>query len=91
MKKVIALIIVGAMSLALFGCGKKDDNQGGGAASTTASKAVTVDDLATVEERGVEFARKGDQTVFKVDSSIELMQDAWLGFCPGTKGCVSPG
>ena len=86
MKKIIALIIVGAMSMALFGCGKKDDNKGGGAASTSASKAVTVDDIATVEERGVEFARKGDQTVFKVDSSVELMQDAWLGFCPGTKG-----
>ena len=40
MKKVIALVMVCAMSMALFGCGKKDTNKGGGETTKAAAQAT---------------------------------------------------
>ena len=88
MKKVIALIIVCAMSLALFGCGKKEEKKGGGDSTKATTQAA---DKGGDEESGddsVQFSQKGGQTVFTVDAGLDLKQDAWLGFCPGTKGFV---
>ena len=75
MKKVIALIMVCAMSIALFGCGKKDAGKGG---ETT--KAAT----QATEKAGGNAG--GDSAAA---SKVKFAQDAWLGFCPGTKGFVN--
>ena len=68
MKKVIALIVVCAMSFALFGCGKKDDKKGGGDSTKATTQAA---DKGGDEESGddsVQFSQKGGKTVFTVDA-----------------------
>lgn len=87
MKKVIALIVVCAMSFALFGCGKKDDNKGGGDSTKATTQAAGKEsDEAASGDDSVQFSQTGGKTVFTVDAGLDLKQDAWLGFCPGTKG-----
>ena len=88
MKKVIALIVVCAMSFALFGCGKKDDKKGGGDSTKATTQAADKGSDDASGSNDVQFSQKGGQTVFTVDAGLDLKQDAWLGFCPGTKGFV---
>lgn len=89
MKRLAALVIVCAMSLALFGCGKKDSGSAKVRDEEDKPKATAAaEEEETSDDAGVEFKQKGDKIVFSVDSGIKLTQDAWLGFCPGTKGYV---
>ena len=88
MKKVIALIVVCAMSFALFGCGKKDDKKDGGDSTKATTQAADKGSDDASGSNDVQFSQKGGQTVFTVDAGLDLKQDAWLGFCPGTKGFV---
>ena len=88
MKKVIALIVVCAMSFALFGCGKKDDKKDGGDSTKATTQAADKGSNDASGSNDVQFSQKGGQTVFTVDAGLDLKQDAWLGFCPGTKGFV---
>ena len=88
MKKVIALIVVCAMSFALFGCGKKDDKKGGGDSTKATTQAADKGSDDASGSNDVQFSQKGGKTVFTVDAGLDLKQDAWLGFCPGTKGFV---
>lgn len=94
MKRIIALAVVCAMSLMLFGCGKKggsgsgsnDQNKPG---QTEAAADEGKDDgKGAASDAGIGVSRKDDMTVFKVDHNVNLTQNAWLGFCPGTKGYV---
>ena len=88
MKKLVALFIVCAMSLALFGCGKKDNGSGKVRDEDDKPKATTekVEDDEYGDDSGIGFSQKGGKTAFSVSSDIELTQAAWLGFIPGTKG-----
>ena len=92
MKKVIALIMVCAMSIALFGCGKKDAGKGGettkAAAQATEKAGGNAGGDAAAANK-VKFAVQGEKLAFTVDNGFALKQDAWLGFCPGTKGFVN--
>ena len=88
MKKVVALLMVCALSLALFGCGKATGNKGGDDTTKAAAQPADDGDSTSAGADDVKFSQKGDKTVFTVDSGIALQQDAWLGFCPGTKGFV---
>ena len=88
MKKVVSLFMVCALSLALFGCGKATGNKGGNDTTKAAAQPADDDDSTPAGADDVKFSQKGDKTVFTVDSGIALQQDAWLGFCPGTKGFV---
>ena len=88
MKKVVALLMVCALSLALFGCGKATGNKGGDDTTKAAAHPADDGDSTPAGADDVKFSQKGDKTVFTVDSGIALQQDAWLGFCPGTKGFV---
>ena len=92
MKKVIALVMVCAMSIALFGCGKKDAGKGGettkAAAQATEKAGGNAGGEASAADR-LKFAPKGEKLAFTVDNGFALKQDAWLGFCPGTKGFVN--
>ena len=88
MKKVIALIVVCAMSFALFGCGKKEEKKGGGDSTKAATQAADKGSDDASGSNDVQFSQKGGRTVFTVDAGLALKQDAWLGFCPGTKGFV---
>ena len=85
--------MVCAMSVALFGCGKKDTNKGGGETTKAAAQAT---EKAGGNSGGVasaaskfKFAVQGEKLAFTVDNGFALKQDAWLGFCPGTKGFVN--
>jgi len=88
MKRLVALVIAGAMSLALFGCGKT--NNGGKSGNDDGDKPKTTTAGAEIdsvtEDVGVDFRQKGQKAVFKVDGSLDLAEDAWMGFIPGTKG-----
>ncbi len=88
MKRVIALIVVCAMSFALFGCGKKDDKKDGGDSTKATTQAADKGSDDASGSNDVQISQKGGQTVFTVDAGLDLKQDAWLGFCPGTKGFV---
>ena len=91
MKKVIALVMVCAMSIALFGCGKKDAGKGGEttkAATQATEKAGGNAGGDSAAASKVKFAVQGEKFAFTVDNGFALKQDAWLGFCPGTKGFV---
>ena len=88
MKKIVALILVCAMSFALFGCGKKDDKKDGGDSTKATTQAADKGSDDASGSNDVQFSQKGGQTVFTVDAGLDLKQDAWLGFCPGTKGFV---
>ena len=72
MKKVLALILVCTLALAVFGCGKKENNGGSGQNSASGNN-----------EAGLAFSSEGEVISFKVASRIKLTQDAWLGFLPG--------
>ena len=89
MKKVIALVMVCAMSIALFGCGKKDAGKGGGETTKAAAQAADKSGGDSAAASKVKFAPKGEKLAFTVDNGFALKQDAWLGFCPGTKGFVN--
>jgi hypothetical protein len=89
MKKVIALIMVCVLSLTLFGCGKKDAGKGGGETTKAAAQAADKSGGDSAAASKVKFAPKGEKLAFTVDNGFALKQDAWLGFCPGTKGYVN--
>ena len=94
MKKLIALIVVCAMSFALFGCGKKDSGKSSGDTTKATTQAKDDEDKGSKDASGedsVKFSQKGEQVIFSVDSKFDLMQDAWLGFIPGTKGYTKEG
>lgn len=89
MKRLIAMVVVCALSVALFGCGKKDS----GSAevrddNSDKPKATAAEAEEASDDTGIEFKQSGGKIVFKVDPDVELTQNAWLGFCPGTKGYV---
>ena len=88
MKKAVALLIACAISLTLFGCGKKAENKSGNdqAEEETTQAADKDDDESSESDTNVKFSQKGDKTVFTIEADFGLQQDAWLGFCPGTKG-----
>ncbi len=93
MKKILALAIVCAMSLMLFGCGKKDagkdrDEQNAPKQTEAAADSGKDSGKDSSSDAGVAFSRKGDSIVFTVDGSIDLHESAWLGFCPGTQGYI---
>ena len=84
--------MVCAMSIALFGCGKKDAGKGGEttkAATQATEKAGGNAGGDSAAASKVKFAPKGEKLAFTVDKGFALMEDAWLGFCPGTKGFVN--
>ena len=87
MKKAIALVIVCAMSFAVFGCSKKDENNGGGTPDAT-TKAADAGNREETDLDNVTFTQKDGKTTFSANSELLLKEDAWLGFCPGTKGFV---
>ena len=88
MKKVVALAVLCAMSLSLFGCASKDAGSGksGGDDDKPKATAAAQDDQDNSKDSAVGFSAKGEYIVFNVDASFDLKEDAWLGFCPGTKG-----
>ena len=93
MKRLIALVLVGAMSLALFGCGKKDTGRNKDRDEDDSPKATAeeVVEEETAEDVGINFSQKGGKVVFKVSADIELTEYAWMGFVPGTKGYTDEG
>ena len=74
------------MSIALFGCGKKDSGSGKVRDDDDKPKATAAAAEDTADDAGVGFKQTGGKVVFTVDKDIELTQNAWLGFLPGTKG-----
>ena len=88
MKRLLALVLVGVMSLELFGCGKKDSGSGKNRDEDDKPKATTeeVEDDEYGDDSGIGFSQKGEKTAFSVSADIELTQGAWMGFIPGTKG-----
>lgn len=87
MKRLIALVLVGAMSLALFGCGKKDTGRNKDRDEDDSPKATAEDVVEdNNEDAGVKVSKKNGEIVFAVDPGFALTEYAWLGFCPGTKG-----
>ena len=93
MKKIVALILVCAMSFALFGCGKKEEKKGGSDKPKTEAQDDDKGgaDAAAAAEDDVKFTKQGNKVVFTVDAGLDLKQDAWLGFIPGTKGFTKEG
>ena len=87
MKRVIALVMVCAMSFAFWGCGKKDESKSSGATEATTHAADQGGKEAT-DLDNVTFTQKDNMLVFSVNSELLLKQDAWLGFCPGTNSFV---
>ena len=88
MKKIIALTMAVALSLTLFGCGKKNGGSNATQAATTAAQGKTGDGDYTKYDN-VTFQKKENKLVFTVNGEVKLKQGAWLGFCPGTKGYVN--
>ena len=86
MKKAVALVVLCAMALSLFGCAKKDADSGKSGRDGDKQKTEDVQDDAYSEESVVGFSSKGGTIVFNVDGGFDLYEDAWLGFCTGTKG-----
>ncbi len=84
MKRLLALVLVGAMSLALFGCGKKDSGSGKNRDEDDKPKATTeeVEEDESGDDAGIGYSQKGEKTAFSVSADIELTQGAWLGFIP---------
>lgn len=95
MKKLCALVLTAAMLLSFAACAKKDTSKDTKATEAEQSQAAADDkdngDAGKAADAGVEFAQKGGKIVFTVDSKLALLQDAWLGFCPGTKGFTKEG
>lgn len=85
MKRVVALIIACAMSLALFGCGKKDTGKSNDEQNQTKDTEAVVDDKPAADA-GVTVSQKDGNVIFVVDPVFNLSEYAWLGFCPGSKG-----
>lgn len=92
MKRLMALVLVGAMSLALFGCGKKDTGRNKDRDEDDSPKA-TAEEVSDTNylDVGVGFRQRGGKVVFIVKSDLELSESAWLGFIPGTKGYKDEG
>ena len=88
MKRLLALVLVGAMSLALFGCGKKDSGSGNDRGGDNDKPKATTEEVVDEggEDEDVGFSQKGGKVVFTVDADVELTENAWMGFIPGNKG-----
>ena len=88
MKRVIALVMVCAMSFAFFGCGKKEESTSSSGSTEATTKAADQGGKDETDLDNVTFTQKDNKLIFSVHSELLLKQDAWLGFCPGTKGFV---
>ena len=86
MKKLTVIVLALAMSFAVIGCSKGGDG-GNGNGNGNAGPAVTAadDNGGDKEDSKVGMSTSGDFVVFKVKSDIKLDENAWLGFCPGSK------
>lgn len=94
MKKLSALVLVAVMLLSFVACGKKDTPKDPKATEANQTQ-VTEDSNDTakapesVADIGVTVTHKDGKTIFTVDQSLGIKNDAWVGFCPGTKGYVN--
>ena len=89
MKKLIAATMAFAMILSLSACGKKSGGGNSGTPATSAAAQTNAPDADATKYDNVTFQKKDGKYIFTVNKEVLLTQDAWLGFCPGTKGYVN--
>lgn len=84
MKKIAVTVLALALSFAFFGCAKGGDKANGNA-NGNGGEGPAVEATDAKEDSKVGMSTSGDFVVFKVKSDIKLDENAWLGFCPGSK------
>jgi len=94
MKKIMAVILIGAMSLSMMACSKKTDETT--KATTKAQEQTTAKATEKETEKEAEgndvkpedlfdSETEGDKIVFRVDPGFVIKQDSWMGVVPAGK------